>query len=678
MRLSMVNPPAAAVSIVGLLASTDHLAELVDALHARAVAACGASVSVLLELEAGSDRLRPTSATGLDDLSTDAWLAGPTDAALVAEVLAHGHVRLIAPLSVLSPELTARLRTPAAVMAPVVSSGAPIGLLVLGLPQIRPALEWSGMVTECADAFAVALTRARVRQDGALQQGLHDLVVALGRSGEPRLPADRLDGFCTDVARLFAADRVEVWSHDRKARRLDLAATSDRPRRTRAEHVSTADAAHRVALAMRHPRAGLIDTAPDGSSNGVVAVVPLRGRRRALGALMVERIRISPGDEARVLDRLDSLGYQLSNLLESAQLLDDVQRAHRELENTFDSMQDLVLVIGRDLCVTRVNDAAARRLGRPRASLESCAVSELVGEPLATWLTNRAASGQPREAQTTELDDARLGGTLRVTMTPLVTGERNLAGSVLVARDVSDERRLEADRAALREQLAQSEALSQLVAGIAHELNNPLQAVLGHVELVCRTERLSPRAVAQLRLVARESNRAARIVRNLLLLAGSGKVERRPVSVHAALRRAIALRTASCRRAGISIERHLAEELPKVSGDGLLLQQAFHNIIMNAEQAMTESGGTLEVRSAYAGPQSQVSIAIRDTGPGVAPDMLPRIFDPFFTTKDAGSGLGLALALRIVREHGGDIVAANDQGGGAVFTVHLPAPTVIK
>jgi signal transduction histidine kinase len=666
------------VSIVGLLAATDHLAELVDALHARAVAACGASVSVLLELEAGSDRLRPTSATGLDDLSTDAWLAGPTDAALVADVLSHGHVRLIAPLNVLSPELTARFCTPAAIMAPVISSGTPIGLLVLGLPQITPAPEWSGAVTQCADGFAVALARARVRQDSALQQGLHDLVVALGRSGEPRLPADRLDGFCADVARLFAADRVEVWSHDRKARRLNLAATSNRPHRTRVDHVSTADAANRVALAMRHPRAGLIDTAPDGSTSGVVAVVPLRGQRRALGALMVEGIRVSPGDEARVLDRLDGLGYQLSNLLESAQLLDDVQRAHRELENTFDSMQDLVLVVGRDGLVARANEAAALRLGRSRQALESCPVSDLVGEALATWLHDVTDRTRAWTSHATELDDPRLGGTFRITVTPLVGPARTLAGSLLVARDVSEERQMESDRARLREQLAQSEALSQLVAGIAHELNNPLQAVLGHVELVRRTERLSSRAVAQLRLVARESDRAARIVRNLLLLAGSGKVERRPVSVHAALRRAIALRTASCRRAGIVIERRLAEQMPNVSGDGVLLQQAFHNILLNAEQAIGDAGGRIQVRSAYVKSRRQVTIEIRDTGPGFATDVLPRIFDPFFTTKDAGSGLGLAMARRILREHGGDIEAAQHRGAGAVFTVHLPAPSVIK
>ena len=661
-----------------LLAASDHLAGLVDALHARAVAACGASVSVLLELEAGSDRLRPTSATGLDELSTDPWLAGPIDAALVADVLAHGHVRLIAPLPVLSPELAARFRTTAAVMAPVVAAGTAIGLLVLGLPHVTPPPDWSGAVAQCADGFAVALSRARVQQDGALQHGLHDLVVALGRSGEPRLPEERLDGFCSDVARLFAADRVEMWTHDRKARRLDLAATSDRQHRERVQDVSTADATDRVALAMRHPRAGLIDTPPDGRTSGVTAVVPLRGRRRALGALMVEGIRVSPGDEARVTGRLDGLGYQLSNLLESSHLLAEVQRAHQELENTFDSMQDLVLVIGRDGKVARANEAAGRRFGRSRQSLESSAITDLVGDALAKWLHDRATPQSSQASDTTEIDDARLGGTFRVTMTPLAGLERALAGSLLVARDVSEERQLESDRARLREQLAQSEALSQLVAGIAHELNNPLQAVLGHVELVRHTERLSSRAVSQLRQVAREAGRAARIVRNLLLLAGSGQVIRRPVSVHASLRRALALRARSCRRAGIVIERHLAEELPKVSGDSVLLQQAFHNIIINAEQAMGDAGGRVEVRSAYVKDRRQVTVEIRDTGPGFPPEVLPRIFDPFFTTKDAGSGLGLAMARRILREHGGDIVASNHRGGGAVFTLHLPARPVIQ
>jgi signal transduction histidine kinase len=253
-----------------------------------------------------------------------------------------------------------------------------------------------------------------------------------------------------------------------------------------------------------------------------------------------------------------------------------------------------------------------------------------------------------------------------------------LGGSVLVIQDVSEERRLESERAALREQLAQSETLSQLVAGIAHELNNPLQAVLGHIELLRHTERLSSRIGAALRQAYRESSRAARIVHNLLLLAGSGRFAHRPISVNAAVRRALALRAGPCRRAGIVIERRLDETLPRTAGDALLLQQAIHNLVINAEQAMAQPGGRIEISTAVEAGRNRIVLEIRDTGTGIPADVLPRVFEPFFTTKHSGSGLGLAVARRIIREHGGDIDAVNRPGGGARFRVHLPAAKMVR
>jgi signal transduction histidine kinase len=662
-----------------LLAETDRLADIVAGLHARAREGAGAGRSVLLELEAGTDRLHPTSAAGLDGWSTGTWLAGPADAALVAAVLAGGRPLQVSPLALTSPELRRRLGTPAAILAPVVSAGVPLGLLVLGVPAALPALEWAGTIVECAAGFAVALERARLQRDAALQRDLDDLMVALGRSGSPGFPDERLAGFCGDIARLFAADRAALWRHDRRERRLDLAAASDERLPTRPASISTADATSVVAMALRHARAGLVSPGrADGAGTGVAAVVPLRGRRRALGALVLDGVRISPGDEARVLARLDGVSRQLANLLENAQLIDEVLRATRELENAFDSMQDLVLVCDRAGRVTRANDAAARRFGRPRALVESCSVTDLVGEALGTWLTDLAAAGGAQPTQTAELADPLMGGVFRVTAAPLRNAGGEPAGSLLVAHDVSEERRLESDRTALREQLAQSQAMAHLVAGIAHELNNPLQAVLGHAELLRHTETLPPRISASLRQVYRESDRAARIVRNLLFLAGSGHIVRRSVSVNAAVRRAIALRAGACRRAGIAIDRHLADSLPRISGDGLLLQQAVHNIILNAEQALGAGGGRIVVRTGYSSSRRLISVTVRDSGPGIPASVLPRIFDPFFTTRDAGSGLGLPLVRRIIREHGGDVDAANHRGGGAVFTVHLPSPSVIQ
>ena len=672
---SSARPPVAV-----LLAETDRLTDLVAGLRAGACEATGARRSVLLELEAGSDRLRPTSAADLEPWCAGAWLTGPADAALVASVLAGGQPRQVAPLPLISPELSRRLESPAAILAPVISGGSPLGLLVLGVPTVLAGHEWAGAVVERTAGFAVALSRARLQRDTHLQRGLDDLVVTLGRSGAPGLPIESLEEFCLGAARLLAADRVALWRHDRVGRRLVLVATSDSRQPAELVTVPAADGSSPAALGLRHTRAGFVPTGPGlDVGAGTAAVVPLRGRRRALGVVVLDGIRMSSGDEARVLSHLDGLGRQLANLLENAQLIDEVLRATREIENAFDSMEDVVLVCDPQGRVTRANAVAARRLGRSRASIESSSLTSLVGDGLSAWLSGLSAHASPtHQTRTAEVDDAVMGGTFRVTVAPLVTAGGGLAGSVVVAHDVSEERRIEAERVALREALAQSQAMTHLVAGIAHELNNPLQAVLGHAELLRRTEMLQPRVSASLRQIHRESDRAARIVRNLLFLAGSGHVVRRPVSVNAAVRRAIALRVGPCRRAGVVIERHLASGLPRVSGDGLLLQQAVHNLVLNAEQAIGGDGGHIVVRTSCSRTARFVTVKVEDDGPGLPAGVLPRIFEPFFTTREAGSGLGLPMVRRIIREHGGEVSASNRRGGGAVFMLRLPASSVIQ
>jgi signal transduction histidine kinase len=141
------------------------------------------------------------------------------------------------------------------------------------------------------------------------------------------------------------------------------------------------------------------------------------------------------------------------------------------------------------------------------------------------------------------------------------------------------------------------------------------------------------------------------------------------------VRRAIASRRAALARADIDVVQHTSDALPMISGDLLLLQQAFLNILINAEHAIESSGsgGRIDVTTAVAG--GDVVTTVRDTGPGIPKEILPRIFDPFFTTKDVGkgTGLGLAIAYGIVTEHGGGIQAVNAPGGGAIFTITLPA-----
>jgi two-component system, NtrC family, sensor kinase len=410
--------------------------------------------------------------------------------------------------------------------------------------------------------------------------------------------------------------------------------------------------------------------------------VPLRGCRRALGTIVFDGVRVETGGELDLLDRADELGRQLSNAIETMQLLEDVVRSRSELENTFDSIAHLVAVSDRDGRLVHVNEAFAHRVGRSRDDLLNRPVIDYLGPELAAWLAAReseAARPDGPSAASREIVDPVLKGPFIVTLTNLLDRDRERIGSVIVARDLTPQTQLEAEREELRKRLTQSEklaALGQFVAGIAHELNNPLQGVLGHLELLRATGALPRPLRRDVQTIYREAERAAKIVRNLLVFAGSRRLARRPVSLTAVLQKVLALRAAACRAAGIEVVRHYDEKLPRVQSDPLLLHQALLNIVMNAEQAVAATGrpGRIEITARAAQSGERIVTTVRDTGEGIPADVLSRLFEPFYTTKEVGkgTGLGLAIAYGIVQEHGGHIAAANHPDGGAVFTVDLP------
>jgi two-component system NtrC family sensor kinase len=237
---------------------------------------------------------------------------------------------------------------------------------------------------------------------------------------------------------------------------------------------------------------------------------------------------------------------------------------------------------------------------------------------------------------------------------------------------------LEVEREHLRKRLSQSEklaALGQFVAGIAHELNNPLQSVLGHLELLRATGAFPRQLRMEVQTIYREADRAAKIVRNLLVFTGSRRLVRRPVNLNAVLQRVLASRQATFRAHDIEIVRHYDDKLPRLKGDPLLLHQVFLNMVMNAEQALATAGRPGRIEITTAARHGDIVASVRDTGDGIPFDALSRIFEPFYTTKEVGkgTGLGLAIAYGIVQEHGGQIAAANHPEGGAVFTVELPS-----
>jgi two-component system NtrC family sensor kinase len=266
-----------------------------------------------------------------------------------------------------------------------------------------------------------------------------------------------------------------------------------------------------------------------------------------------------------------------------------------------------------------------------------------------------------------------------VTCTELLDHDRRTTGSVIVARDQLVQSKLDGEREEHRKRLTQTEklaALGQFIAGIAHELNNPLQGVLGHMELLRATGAFPKQLRREVQTIYREADRAAKIVRNLLVFAGSRRLTRRSVSLNGVLQKVLALRASAHRAASIEVVRHYDEHLPRVQSDPLLLHQVFLNMVMNAEHAIAATGhaGRLEVTTEVAPAGDRIVAQVRDTGTGIPANALTRIFEPFYTTKDVGkgTGLGLAIAYGIVQEHGGHISAANHPDGGAIFTVELP------
>jgi signal transduction histidine kinase len=667
--------------LASLLAHGRKATDLLPHLHQHALDATGGVCSLLFQQNPRNGILQATSGFGLDELHTDPWVPGADEAALVASAFERTAPTLVAEANRQMPDLSARLNTPAVLLLPLLREQERVGLLAVGFVTAPSALQLPGDAAEAADAFVTALELIQLREREELLRDVRALLDEFSASLTATLNlSSGLDIFCHGANRLFAADRTSVWIHDRRARHLVLQASSDTEDVVRGLRISSEDASAPATSGMRSLRAEIISQSADETATALVTV-PLRGTRRALGAIVCEGVRVETGGELDLLDRADELGRQLSSAIENMQLLDDVMRSRRELENTFDSISHLVAVSDTRGHIVHVNQAFASRAGRPREELLDRPITEHIGPQLAAFIEQHRASPKPPgdSAITCEVVDPVLKGPFMVTVTDLLDQDREPVGSVLVARDLTPQTRLEAEREELRKRLGQTEklaALGQFVAGIAHELNNPLQGVLGHLELLRTTGAFPKQLRREVWTIYREADRAAKIVRNLLVFAGSRRLARRSVSVNVVIQKVLSLRAAACRAQDIEVVRHYDDKLPRVQSDPLLLHQVFLNMVINAEHAIAATGapGRIEISTSVAASADRIVASVRDTGTGIPESTLSHIFEPFYTTKEVGqgTGLGLAIAYGIVQDHGGQIIAANHPEGGAVFTVELP------
>jgi PAS domain S-box-containing protein len=364
----------------------------------------------------------------------------------------------------------------------------------------------------------------------------------------------------------------------------------------------------------------------------------------------------------------------LVDITERRQMETRLQREQEFARRLVESFPDLVIALDREGRYTFVSPRSRELLG--------FLPEQLIGTPFCDRIEPHSCkdvqafldsiiSGQCSNGSTEFLVRRNDGETrlFRATASPLMDVSGRIAGVIAAARDTTDSKRME-------QQLIQNErlaAMGQMIAGVAHELNNPLTAVLGVTELLRdSTEQDSVRR--QLEIAHRQARRAAQIVQSLLTFSRPPQPRKICLNLSELIQRSLQLHEHSLRSNRITIDFAAQPDLPLVLGDASQLTQVFLNLIANAEQAIREvhDHGTLRIQVSRAA--DRVVATFQDDGAGIPREILPKIFDPFFTTKrpGRGTGLGLSICLAILREHNGEIEGQPLPQGGSLFTTWLP------
>ncbi len=406
------------------------------------------------------------------------------------------------------------------------------------------------------------------------------------------------------------------------------------------------------------PRASLSETD--------IIVVPVERRGREVLRLAVVP-RLDPTE--RVLRILFGASNHLAIHLDRVLAVAEAEQGR--FRAILDSMPHAVVLTDASFQVVQANVAAERLM--PRIGSDAAAVLRSVGDLDLVGLSYEVLAGRRAEAE----GEARLpdGGFLEVAVAPWRDAAGPADGLVMVMLDVTTTRRL-------RDQITQSEKLSSLgrmIAGVAHELNNPLTSVIGYAQLL-RTMPPGEKFSARLDTIRREAERCRRIVQNLLRFARTHTPERRPFSLNEIVDNVAQLLAYPVRSSGCRIVLDLDDALPSVVGDAHEIEQALVNLVTNAQQAMAgaETSGAITLRT-RGGPDGQVVLEVEDEGPGIPEESRSKVFDPFFTTKPAGhgTGLGLWLVYNAVSAHGGSITSSSSRSGGARFRVEFPGGPIV-
>jgi PAS domain S-box-containing protein len=354
------------------------------------------------------------------------------------------------------------------------------------------------------------------------------------------------------------------------------------------------------------------------------------------------------------------------------------------LDVTLNSIADGVITTDTSGKIISINKAVESLTGWLQNGAEGKNLSEVfhlihdhTHEPCSSPVEKVLQTRTPIEMETHTLLVARDGTrrAIAASAAPIRDNAGNLVGAVLVFRDVTEKQKAEAQM--LTESKLQSVGL--LAGGIAHDFNNMLTAIIGNLALA-RMPESSREEISQMLADAEKAALGAKdLTQQLLTFAKGGAPIRKPTLLHELIREACPF---ALRGSNVQCDYSLASDAWPVEADKGQIRQILNNLVINARQAMPQ-GGKMEVRmentdlSANSMPPlpagKYVKISIKDHGPGIHSEHLPRIFDPYFTTKKAGTGLGLATVYSVIRKHDGQIKVVSEPGKGTTFELYLPA-----
>jgi PAS domain S-box-containing protein len=538
--------------------------------------------------------------------------------------------------------LPARVGSKAFAVAPILCHGHWWG--ILGFGETRYEIRWSAPVVEALKAAAAVL-------GGAIEREGADVALRESEERFERLAAAAFEAIALTEGGVFVdgndqlASMLAVPRADLVGRPVeDFVAPEDRERVRSNIAGGLEGPYHHVAL-----RA-------DGSRFPVEVrgrALPYEGRMLRVTALQDISARVEAEERRRHLEA-------------------DLRQSAQEWRQTFDALDVGIVLADAEARVVRLNRGALAEAA-PSPLAAGMTLEALSGrEPWRTVLDLHRRVGERRTSVVAEAREPSSGRAFYVLGSPWFRGEGEPPWRVLTFRDVTDFTRMQEELRRARV----LEAMGSLVAGVAHEVRNPLFSISATVDAIESTTRPPGELGEHLTLLRSQVGRLTRLTRDLLDYGRPSALQQAPTDLAGVVRRAVRACATLLRQRKVTVEERLAPDLPRLPLDAVQIEQAFENLLANAIQHAPEGSAVRvigELEAAGAGPRAPfVRCAVEDQGAGVPRESLAMVFEPFFTRRKGGTGLGLAIVRRTVEAHGGRITAENRDEGGARFTVWLP------